>query len=128
MNALNYKCLSAVTVSSNNICVSGASVLNTTNPNSNIASFKLCNSTPENLNLYSESSQGHNNSHASQTAWNLYSELKGQEMTMKSAVFSHSTMRPKPDKYKFPAVDPPALEGLMKYTPKQLYIFIINLM
>ena len=59
MNALsNNNCLSAVTVSSNNICLSGASVSsNKTNPNSNTASFKLCNSTPANLNLYSESSQ-----------------------------------------------------------------------
>ena len=49
-------------------------------------------------------------------------------MTMKSAMFSNSTVRPKADKYKFPAIDPPALEGLLEYTPKQLYIYIINLM
>ena len=36
-------------------------------------------------------------------------------------------MKSKPEKYKFPAVDRPALEGLLEYTPKQLYIYIINL-
>ena len=124
INALNHNDnLSAVTLSSNNIYLSDA-----TNPNSSVASFKLCESTPANLNLYSESSQGHDNSHASQAPWNLFSDLKGQEMTMKSTMFSNSTMRPKADKYKFPAIDPPALKGLIEYTPKELYIYIINLM
>ena len=66
INALSHNDnLSAVTFSSNNIYLSDA-----TNPNSSVATFKLCESTPANLNLYSESSQGHDNSHASQKAWN----------------------------------------------------------
>ena len=124
INALNHDDnLCAVTFSSNNIYLSDA-----TNPNSSVASFKLCENTPANLNLYSKSSQGQNNSHAPQAAWNLFSDLRGQEMAMKSTMFSNSTMRPKADKYKFPAIDPPALKGLIEYTPKELYIYIINLM
>ena len=49
-------------------------------------------------------------------------------MAMKSTMFSNSTTRPKAEKYKFPAIDPPEMIDLREYSPKELYIYIINLM
>ena len=36
-------------------------------------------------------------------------------------------MRPKEPKYKFPITDPPPTQGLKSHSPKDLYIFLINL-
>ena len=44
-----------------------------------------------------------------------------------SALWSNSAVKSKPDKYRFPASDPPPLQGLLEYTPKQLYLYILNL-
>ena len=54
-------------------------------------------------------------------AWSSYSA------SYNSVLCSHSTSRPKEAKYKFPAADPPALDGLLQYSPKELYIYLINL-
>ena len=73
--------------------------------------------------------QNNSNSHAPlQETWNLYSEYadSGQEMSQKkSALWSHSTVKTKPDKYRFPASDPPAIQGLLEYTPIQVYILLL---
>ena len=100
---------------------------NPTNPDN---SCKFSNLKDKNINL--SKSQVHQvNSHASQQeSWNLYSEYAdgGQEMSLnKSALWSNSAVKMKPDKYRFPAKDPTPLEGLIEYTPKQLYIYILNL-
>ena len=44
-----------------------------------------------------------------------------------SILSSNSSLRPKEPKYKFPSVDPPPTEGLVQHSPKDLYIFLINL-
>ena len=65
--------------------------------------------------------QERNSQDSQEKAWNSYSA------SYKSVLCSHSTSRPKEAKYKFPAVDPPAVDGLLKYSPKELYIYLINL-
>ena len=50
-------------------------------------------------------------------SWNSY----------KSVLSSNSSLRPKEPKYKFPSVDPPPTQGLVQHSPKDLYIFLINL-
>ena len=101
-NAVNiHDCLNDVCVSSNN-----------TNLDSNPYSCRFSNSKLTQLNLStSQVHQSNSDSRASpQKAWNLYSEYDGQEMSQKkSALQSHSTMKTKPDKYRFQASDPPAL-------------------
>ena len=115
INDLNHDDnLCTVTFSSNNIYKSDV-----TNPHNSVDSFKLCENIPANLNLYSKSSQGQNISHVPQATWNLFSDLRGQEMPMKSTMFSNFTTRPKAEKYKFPAVDPPEMIGLREYSPKE---------
>ena len=75
INDLNHDDnLCAVTFSSNNIYKSDV-----TNPNNSVDSFKLCENIPANLNLYSKSSQGQNNSHAPRTTWNLFYDLRGKK-------------------------------------------------
>ena len=67
--------------------------------------------------------------------WNLYSEANlkcshpgGQMMSQnESVLLSSSALKAKPDKYKFPKHDPPAMEGLSVYTPKDIYLYILNL-
>ena len=44
-----------------------------------------------------------------------------------SVLLSSSALKAKPDKYKFPKHDPPAMEGLSVYTPKDIYLYILNL-
>ena len=50
-------------------------------------------------------------------SWNSYT----------SVLSSNTSLRPKEPKYKFPSVDPPPTEGLVQHSPKDLYIFLINL-
>ena len=67
--------------------------------------------------------------------WNLYSEANlkcshpgGQMMTQnESVLLSNSALKAKPEKYKFPKHDPPAMQGLSVYTPKDIYLYILNL-
>ena len=115
--------LCAVTFASNNLYK-----CDVTNPRNSIDSLKSCTNNPANVNLYSKSKQGQNISHVPKATWNLFSDFRAQEMPMKSSMFSNSATRPKAAKYKFPAVDPPEMTGLRKYSPKELYIFVINLM
>ena len=131
-NAVNiHDCLNDVCVSSNNNCLNDVCVSsNKTNLDSNSYSCRFSNSKLTKLNLStSQVHQSNSDSRASpQKAWNLYSEYTGQEMSQKkSALWSHSAMKTKPDKYRFPVSNPPALQGLLEYTPKQLYLYISNL-
>ena len=127
-----HNSLNDLNVSSNNICLSESSVSNIkTNPETNSSPTILnqlhCKGHKSKSQVHD--SQGHiRNSHAPpEKAWNSYTGYLAQEMTNKSVLYSHSTTKSKVDKYKFPAVDPPAVDGLLKYSPKELYIYIINL-
>ena len=39
----------------------------------------------------------------------------------------NSTMKAKPEKYKFPKEDPPPTQGLTVFTPRDIYLYILNL-
>ena len=119
-----HNSLNDLNVSSNNICLSESSVSNIkTNPDTNSSPTILnqlhCKGHKSKSQVHD--SQGHiRNSHAPpEKAWNSYTGYLAQEMTNKSVLYSHSTTKYKPDKYKFPAVDPPAIDGLLKYSPKR---------
>ena len=62
-----------------------------------------------------------NSQDSKEKPWNSYSAK------YKSVLCSHSTLRPKEAKYKFPSVDPAPIDGLLQYSPKDLYIFLMNL-
>ena len=42
-------------------------------------------------------------------------------------MLSNSALKAKPDKYRFPKEDPPAMQGLSVFTPKDIYLYILNL-
>ena len=107
INDLNHvDNLCAVTFASNNLYKSDV-----TNPRNSVDSLQSSANSPANVNLYSKSKQGQNISHVPKATWNLFSDLRAQEMPMKSSMFSNSATRPKAAKYKFPAVDPPEMTG-----------------
>ena len=76
-----------------------------------------CNLSLENPGQDSKENPGQN----SEDSWCSYS------VKHKTIMSSNSALRPKEPKYKFPNTDPPPTAGLEKYSPKDLYSFIINL-
>ena len=42
-------------------------------------------------------------------------------------MMSSSALKAKPEKYKFPKQDPPAMQGLSVFTPTDIYLYILNL-
>ena len=111
----------------NNISVSEPSVLcepnvlctKRTNPETNISQHILPQSHyQEQKSNLSESQilenqgQERNSKNSQEKAWNPYSA------NYKSVLCSHSTLRPKEAKYKFPRVDPAPIDGLLQYSPK----------
>ena len=123
-------------IPNNNISVCEPSVLcepnvlctKRTNPETNISQHILPQSHyQEQKSNLSESQilenqgQVRNSKNSQEKAWNPYSA------NYKSVLCLHSTLRPKEAKYKFPSVDPAPIDGLLQYSPKDLYIFLINL-
>ena len=69
--------------------------------------------------------------------WEIYSEQTiktsfplpvGDKLSKEEYVLlSNSTLKGKPEKYRFPKEDPPTIEGLKVFTPKEIYLYLLNL-
>ena len=95
-----------------------------TNISQNILTKSRCQAQKSNLSesqILENPGQDTNSQDSKEKTWNSYSAK------YKSVLCSHSTLRPKEAKYKFPPVDPAPIDGLLQYSPKDLYIFLINL-
>ena len=134
------------------MCMSGerASFYNLTNTNDEFNNCSLNNSKIQNKKLSLQSSLVQefdqkdlgsgalpNKEYFAKQNWELYSENKikssfpppvGNKLSQDEFIMmSSSAMKAKPEKYKFPKQDSPPTQGLTVFTPRDIYLYILNL-